>query len=77
MTVYFARSVVCAATAFAPSCSALCINVSDWKDIVAISAGKFHTVGLKADGTVVAVGWNKNGQRNVSGWRNIILPTKP
>ena len=25
MTVYFARSVVCAATAFAPSCSALCI----------------------------------------------------
>ena len=34
-----------------------------------ISAGKFHTVGLKSDGTVVAVGWNKKGQCDVSGWR--------
>ena len=28
-------------------------EVSDWKDIVAISAGEFCTVGLKSDGTVV------------------------
>lgn len=32
-------------------------EVDDWKDIVAIAAGDWHTVGLKADGTVVAVGY--------------------
>ena len=35
-----------------------------------IIAGTYHhTVGLKADGTVVAVGDNKDGQCNFSGWR--------
>ena len=28
-------------------------NITDWKDIVAISAGDYHTVGLKEDGSVV------------------------
>ena len=37
-----------------------------------ISAGVYHTVGLKADGTVVAVGRNQDGQCNVSGWTDII-----
>jgi tetratricopeptide (TPR) repeat protein len=36
-----------------------------------IAAGVSHTVGLRADGTVVAVGDNKEGQCEVSGWRNI------
>ena len=36
-----------------------------------IAAGSNHTVGLKADGTVVAVGWNIYGQCNVSDWTNI------
>ena len=31
-------------------------SVSDWTDIVAVSAGDFNTVGLKADGTVAIVG---------------------
>ena len=31
-----------------------------------------HTVGLKSDGTVVAVGDNENGQCDVSGWTDII-----
>ena len=37
-----------------------------------ISAGGHHTVGLKADGTVVAVGDNISGQCDVSGWRDIV-----
>ena len=39
-----------------------------------VSAGSFHTVGLKADGTVVAVGDNGAGQCNVSDWTGIIVP---
>jgi len=49
-------------------------DVSDWKDIVAISAAGYVTVGLKADGTVVAVGENRQGQCNVSEWTDIMLP---
>ena len=39
-----------------------------------IAAGDSHTVGLKADGTVVAVGVNSYGQCYVSEWTNIALP---
>ncbi len=38
----------------------------------ALSAGVYHTVGLKSDGTVVAVGDNLYGQCNVSGWTDIV-----
>ena len=37
-----------------------------------IAAGKWHTVGLKSDGTVVAVGGNTEGQCNVGNWTDII-----
>ena len=37
-----------------------------------ISAGYYHTVALKQDGTVVAVGDNKYGQCNIDGWSNIV-----
>ena len=37
-----------------------------------IAAGFRHTVGLKSDGTVVAVGWNEYGQCDVSGWTDIV-----
>lgn len=47
-------------------------DVSGWKDIVAVSAGGHHTVGLKKDGTVVAVGDNNYGECNVSDWKNIV-----
>ena len=33
-------------------------NIENWKDIVAVSAGATQTIGLKKDGTVVAVGWD-------------------
>nr|WP_255291084.1 hypothetical protein [Bacillus thuringiensis] len=36
-----------------------------------IAAGRGHTVALKSDGTVVAVGRNKEGECNVSGWCDI------
>ena len=45
-------------------------------DVVAVrdtvSAGWNHTVGLKSDGTVVAAGYNKYGQCDVSGWTDIV-----
>ena len=37
-----------------------------------IAAGRRHTVGVKFDGTVTAVGDNKCGQCDVSGWRDIV-----
>ena len=37
-----------------------------------VGAGASHTVGLKADGTVVAVGYNWYGQCDVSGWADIV-----
>ncbi|MDY4139781.1 MAG: TIR domain-containing protein [Eubacteriales bacterium] len=38
----------------------------------AVAAGSSHTVGLKRDGTVVAVGDNRSGQCDVSGWTDIV-----
>ena len=46
-----------------------------WETITArdtIAAGGLHTVGLKADGTVVAGGVNGVGQCNVSDWTDIV-----
>ena len=37
-----------------------------------VAAWWYHTVGLKSDGTVVAVGRNDYGQCNVSGWSAIV-----
>lgn len=50
-------------------------NISDWRDIVSVSAGNYHTVGLKSDGTVIVVGSNKYGQCDVSGWSDILIPS--
>jgi alpha-tubulin suppressor-like RCC1 family protein len=36
-----------------------------------VAAGYAHTVGLKSDGTVVAVGDNFYGQLNVGSWKDI------
>lgn len=48
------------------------INVQDWTDIIQISNDNAHTLGLKSDGTCVAVGNNKNGECNVSDWKDIV-----
>ena len=49
-------------------------DVNGWRHMVAISAGGYHTVGLKADGTAVALGANHSGQIGINGKRNIKLP---
>lgn len=41
------------------------------KFIPIIAAGAFHTVGLKADGTVVTAGSNRDGECDVSGLTGI------
>ena len=40
--------------------------------MVAVAAGGRHSLGLLADGTVVATGCNDQGQCNVSNWKNIV-----
>jgi len=42
-----------------------------WYDIIQVAAGEDYTVGLKSDGTVVAVGWNEYGQCDVDNWTHI------
>jgi alpha-tubulin suppressor-like RCC1 family protein len=44
------------------------MEVSGWIDIVKVAAGEYHTVGLKGDGTVVAVGCNDYRQCEVGDW---------
>ena len=48
-----------------------CTACNSEKEFAPISAGDDHTVGLKADGTVVAVGSNSYGQCYASDWKNI------
>jgi len=47
-------------------------NVGNWTGIIQVAAGAQHTVGLKTDGTVVAVGDNYYGECDVGGWMDIV-----
>ena len=54
-----------------------CKKIQRWKERFGktckfITSGYYHTVGLKADGTVVAVGDNEDGQCNVEDWTDIV-----
>lgn len=46
--------------------------VCQWEDIVSISHSYEHIVGLKADGTVIAAGYNFDGCCDVDSWSNIM-----
>ena len=65
-------SIVAIIVAFSILLVTVIIPKAKFKDIVAISAGDYHTVGLKSDGTVVATGYNGVGQCNVSDWTDIV-----
>jgi hypothetical protein len=43
----------------------------EWFDIIQVAAGGFHTLGLKNDGTVVTLGYDAIGQRDVGTWTNL------
>ena len=45
--------------------------VKFWRNITAVSAGDYHSLGLRNDGTVVAVGANSEGQCWVDHWKQI------
>ena len=47
-------------------------KVSGWADMIAVAASERHTLGLRADGTVVATGDNSFKQCEVADWTNII-----
>lgn len=47
-------------------------DVSGWTDIVAVSCGWSHTLGLRSDGTVVATGRNDYGACDMYGWTDIV-----
>lgn len=52
------------------------LNLSSWKNIVAVATGRAHIVALKSDGTVNAVDTtrlNLMGQCDVSNWRDIVV----
>ena len=52
--------------------SATALNTPEGEVMPMVDAGRSHTVGLKADGTVVAAGDNGDGQCNVGDWTHII-----
>jgi hypothetical protein len=58
------RTVVCSGYSYA------CEDT--WSDIVQIAAGYDSTLGLKANGTVLAAGSTSYGKNNVSSWTGIV-----
>lgn len=47
-------------------------DVSGWTNIAEVAGGNVHSVGLRKDGTVTAIGANYYGQCSVSGWKDIV-----
>ena len=47
------------------------LQVEGWNEIEHVAMGESHTVGLRKDGTVVAVGQNYAGQCDVETWKDV------
>ena len=47
-------------------------DVANWSEIVSIACGNAHIVGVRKDGTVLALGDNDEGQCNTKKWRDIV-----
>lgn len=47
-------------------------DVSDWTDIIAVSAGDFHTVGLKADGSVIITNADQATYEEIRTWSDVV-----
>lgn len=50
-------------------------QTEDWTNLSGLALGAFHTVGLRSDGTVCAVGRNDAGQCEVQDWSDIVFLT--
>lgn len=48
------------------------LNSRNWADVVYLTAGDRHVVGLTTGGTLISAGDNAQGQRDIGGWRNIV-----
>ncbi|MBR3316644.1 MAG: hypothetical protein IKG21_02330, partial [Atopobiaceae bacterium] len=44
------------------------LDVEDWENIAAVSAGSRHTVGVQKDGTLVSCGYNGYTQCGITRW---------
>ena len=47
------------------------LNVHAWQDVVQVAAGYQHSLGLTADGRVIAAGAKASGVREVTAWDSI------
>mgnify|MGYP001140266132 CR=1 FL=1 len=65
------RNIVHLAAASSSPAPAVTPNTPEGKIIPMVAAGEHHTVGLKSDGTVVAVGKKYSGQCGVGAWTDI------
>ena len=48
-------------------------DTAAWRDVIAVSVGLFHMLGLKSDGTVYATGRNSSGECDVDSWKDVIM----
>lgn len=47
-------------------------GVDRWENMKDVDCNGSHTIGVKNDGTVIAVGANADGRCNVSGWTDVV-----
>jgi alpha-tubulin suppressor-like RCC1 family protein len=54
----------------------LCSAVTDWNSLIFISAGKYHSLALKSDGSLWSWGYNNYGQLGHGNTSSLMVPTK-